>query len=268
MSADKEIKKIDVELKNVDQLIAKNGEDQILKEHKASLLNNKGIELSKRDKHDEALKQILDAIELNPTHPIFFCNKSNFLQKLNRYTEAIEAADQSLALDPNYENAKDSLAASLNNQYVLDTEKGENDVALARIDRALELKPAERIFLCNKASVLNKLSRCEEALTFVEAALSIAPDFPNAKKVKAAILNKLSLADNEKGEYQAALDKVNKSIELSQNELAFYVNKGAYLISLKSFKEAGECADKVLSKDKANELAKQIKEIVQKNLKK
>jgi tetratricopeptide (TPR) repeat protein len=268
MSADKEIKKIEIEIKNIDGIIAKNPTEQILKEHKAALLNNKAIELNKREKYEDALKTINESIELNPTHPVFFCNKSNFLQRLNRYVESIESAEQSLALDPNYENAKDSLAASLNNQYVLDTEKGENEIALTRIDKALELKPNEKIFLCNKASVLNKLGRSEEAMGLVEAALAIAPDFPNAKKVKASILNKLSMADNEKAEYQEAINKINKAIELSQNEMAFYVNKGAYLISLKSFKEAGEMADKVLNKDKNNEIAKQIKEIAQKNVKK
>lgn len=268
MSADKEIKKLEVEIKNIDGLISKNPDDQILKDHKAALLNNKAIELSKREKYDEALNAINSSIELNPTHPIFFCNKSNFLQRLNRYVEAIESAEQSLALDANYENAKDSLAASLNNQYVSETEKGENEIAFSRIEKALELKPNERIFLCNKASVLNKLGRSEEAMAFVEAALAIAPDFPNAKKVKAAILNKLSMADNEKGDFQEALSKVNKALELNQNEQAFYINKGAYLISLKSYKEAGEMADKVLYKDKNNEIAKQIKEISQKNLKK
>ena len=268
MSADKELKKIEVDLKNVDALIAKNGPDQVLKEHKAALLNNKAIEMSKKEKYEDALKFIGESIELNPNHHIFYCNKANFLQRLGRYIEAIESADQSLKIEPTYENARDSLAASLNNQYVIETEKGENDTALPKIDRALELKPNERIFLCNKASVLNKVGRCDEAMTFVEAALAIAPDFPSAKKVKAAILNKLSLGDNEKNEYQEALNKVNKAIELNQNEMAFFVNKGAYLISLKSYKEAGEMADKVLGKDKNNELAKQIKEIVQRNIKK
>lgn len=258
---------IDQEINKVNAQLAKTPDDQQLKETKAALLNNKAVELSKRERHEEAIKNVNEAIELNPNQATFYCNKANFLQRLNRYPESIECAEQALKTDPSYENARDTLAASLNNQYVIDCEKGSNEEALERINKALELKPNEKVFLSNKASVLNKLSKLDESMELADKALAIDPAFNNPKKIKASILNKLSMADSEEGKNEEALEKVNRAIELNSNEMAFHVNKAVYLVYLNNFKEAGEIADRVLKAEAHNKTAKQIRDIASKNIK-
>ena len=90
------------------------------------------------------------------------------LNGLGRYQESLEAAEQSLAVDPRKSHAWDSKGRVLQNL-------GRLEDALAAFDQALVLAPhnAETWFL--KIAILRKLSRWEELITVAKQASAMNP---------------------------------------------------------------------------------------------
>ncbi|CAF0811652.1 unnamed protein product [Brachionus calyciflorus] len=257
------IMNIDQELTELNIELQKNPNNLQAKKAKAVLLNNKSLVLSKEDKHEEALKLIKQAVQLDPSNVGLLNNQAIFLSKMAKYNEAIESINKSLELEPKNETALEILSVNLNNQFTLDVEKGLNQEALKKINRAIELRPKEIIFHCNKASILNKMSRYTEALGAADKALSLDQNNSNAKHIKSVILNQLALEDSDNEKYEDALKKINEAILLRPNEIGHYINKGSFLINLNRNDEAAKCAEKALELDKDNKDAKKIKEIIQ-----
>lgn len=257
MNIDQEIARLNVELQ-------KNPDNERAKKAKAICLNNKALALNSKGKHEDALKFVKQAIQLDPAHAAFYCNQALFYSKNNKYNDAIEAASKALELEPHNHNAIETLSLNLNNQFAIDCQKGNDQEALKKIDRAIELKPHEKMFYYNKATILNKLTRYEEADEVIDKALEIDSSCANARLMKSIVLNQLSLVDSNKGNYEDALKKINKAIELKSNEIAYFINKGSYLISLNLLDEATEIVDKALNMDKNNKDVKRLKDILEK----
>lgn len=253
---------IDQELANLSAELQRNPDNVQAKQAKAVLLNNKALTLSKEEKHDEALKLIKQSIELDQSNPGLFNNQAIFLSKVNKYNEAIESVKKALQIDPQNKTSIEILSVNLNNQFTIDVQKGLNNEALEKISRAIELRPNEIIFHCNKASILNKLNRHAEALEWADKALAIDKTNPNARTIKSVILNQLALDDADNQKYEDAIKKIDQAIELKSNEIGHYINKGSFLLSLDRVQEAAKCADKALELDKENKDAKKLKEIV------
>ena len=251
MNIDKELLQINIEL-------AKNPTCQHLKTIKATLLNNKALGLFNKNKGNEALKLINQAIELAQTSALF-SSKSNVLFKMNKYDESMECANKALELDPENPKAKDMVVINLNNKQMVECEKGNFDEALKLLSKAIQLKPEDKSLVCNKALILSYLERYDEAIVEVDKCLVMDESFYNAKVVKAAIVHKLSLNDFEKDDYEAALEKINQAIELKNNEATYLINKSSCLIKLKRYEEAIEFADKALALEKTNKDAAHLR---------
>ena len=67
--------------------------------------NQAAITHSKEGRHDRALKEFGDAIQLNPYEPILYFNRGNTKFYMGIYEEAISDFDIALQLDPNFEDA-------------------------------------------------------------------------------------------------------------------------------------------------------------------
>ena len=64
--------------------------------------NNKGVTLSRLGRYTEAIEAFNQALTIDPDYSSAWNNKGVTLSRLGRYTEAIEAFDQALAIKPDY----------------------------------------------------------------------------------------------------------------------------------------------------------------------
>ena len=160
---------------------------------KAFALNEQGNKAFDADKFNIALGKYSEAIALTPTNKIYYSNKAGCLKILERYEEAIQALDIALRLDPYYLPATEKKASTLNALATLNFQNGQLQLSLIRYDEAIRLNPKEKVFFANKAGVLIKLNRYEEAIKSAEEALKLDPKYEYANEKKRFAQNKMSM---------------------------------------------------------------------------
>ena len=124
-----------------------------------------GLLTHQRNQSQTALKHFRRAIQLNPGNPEYFSNLAAVLNKLKRHTDALQAAEKALELDPDFgpaqfqkgaacselelmDAALDSLQQSLSTGFadvpvlrqIAETQQfiGDNKVALQNVEKALK----------------------------------------------------------------------------------------------------------------------------------
>jgi len=263
------MQKIDQELRAIHCELAKNPGSERLKNVKAALLNNKALLFSQAGKYNDALKFIDQALALNTSENFlaFTSNKASFLHKASKFNDSIECAQKILEIDLNNEKAIEILVLNYSSQASIENEKGNNSLALKMIEKAIELKPKDSILLYNKANILNESQKYDDALSFCFLALQNDPTLASAKSLQAFIFHKMALNEADKKNYEGALEQIDKAIEISNSEIAFFINKSSFLFKLKRYDESAANADKALELQPANQDALNMKKIASKYLK-
>ena len=107
--------------------------------------------------------------------------------------------------------------------------RGEYELALKAMDKAIELKPDFADAWNNRGVALDKLGRHEEALEAFDKAIELKPDYSDAWNNRGVTLGKL-------GRHEEALKAYDKAIELKPDFASAWYNK-ACSYSLKGDKE-------------------------------
>ena len=264
------MQKIDQDLIYISAELAKNPDSERLKNVKASMLNNKALILGQSQRFNDAIKCLNQAIDLNPTEvlPTLITNKASLLHKASRFNESIECASKLLLdIDINNEKANELLVLNYSTLATIDNEKGNNLEALKKVEKALEIRPKDSVLLYNKATILNELEKLDEALEFSDQSIAFDSNLSSAKTLKAFIFHKQALAEADKKNYDEAINKIDKAIEINPSETAFLINKGSFLIKLKRYDSAIETANIVLEQQPSNSDALTIKNISSKYIK-
>ena len=166
------------------------------------------------DMYEEALREIRQAIKLNPNISSPFNNLGLTYLKLKQYKEAIDAFKKAILIDSNYADYYNNLG-----EAYLGTKQCKN--AVTAFSRALRINPyySEAYFNLGRAYILNYLEKEDYSLSidFVqkteeafERAVRINPDylndhFENGKKLLS--LQKYSEAFQEFSKAQKKLEK-------------------------------------------------------------
>ena len=166
---------------------------------------NRGLELHRLRRHEEALESYARAIELWPTLAAAHNNRGVVLRDLGRDAEALESYERALALDPASEQAH-------NNRGVVLREMRRFAEALESYERAIELKPGFAEAHSNRGTVLADLRRHREALQAQERALAIRPGFAQAWVKRGVVLGDLGEAGGAVASLRRALD-IDSSLE-------------------------------------------------------
>ena len=121
----------------------------------ASSWNKKGASLFNQGKYSEALQAFDKAIELDPKFPEIWYNKGNALYSQGKYDDAIKAYNKVLELDSQYAYAWLAKGKSLNYSK-------KYDEAIQCFDKALVIDPQNAEAQSLKDSVLDALRRTTE----------------------------------------------------------------------------------------------------------
>ncbi len=155
----------------------------------------------------------------------------------------------------------------------------EKDNALDAYENCIKLDNKNKEVRINKAIILEKMEKYEEALKVADEVLLLDKNYTKAYYVKALILDKLwrdkeimdlfyngiknsvwweefylvitSKLINEK-DYEEGIKICNEAIKISPMDEKIYTNKTACLLALKRYQEAEECANYILDKINPN----------------
>jgi Flp pilus assembly protein TadD len=138
-------------------------------ENKAILFWKAFIEAS-TGKNEEALSNIDQLIVLQPDSAINWSLKSQVMTNLNRYPEALEAINKSLAMDGKLQGANTT-------KTVLLIKMGEYDQALESVNKDILLMPGNVLGYYNRACIYSLKGDKSHALSDLKKAIEINPWF-------------------------------------------------------------------------------------------
>jgi len=192
-----------------------------------------GVLHFQRGEFSEALRQIDDALKINPNVADAHNNRGNALKKLNRPEQALASYDRAIALKPDD-------AATFNNRGSALKELEQLEEALADFDQAIELRPAFAEAFNNRGNVCRELERFDEALSDYDKALALHANNPDAFNNRGAVLNKLE-------RFEEALADLDKAIALKPDHAEAHYNRGTTLVDLRRFEGALAEFDKAIA---------------------
>lgn len=192
--------------------------------HDADILAMLGTIRGERSDPEGSIRYFEQAIAINPSHAVAYCNYGTTLLALNRYDEALERLDKALSVHPDYAEAHSSRGTVL---YRLQKYPD----ALASLDKAIALNPADANALNTRAGILlAPLGRYGEALTSCNQAIAINPALHAAYNNRGIILKHMK-------RYDEAFASFDKAIAMNPGYGDAYWNKGLLQLALGNYKE-------------------------------
>ena len=206
--------------------------------NEANEYSDKGVELDKLGKHEEALVCFNKALTIDPNNINANYNKGLALIKFGKNEEAIEYFDKALFLDPNNINAlfsKGGIFGRLNRF----------EEALECFNKMLDLDPQNINIYLGKGMALNELNKYKEALE----CLTLAPENVETNTSKGIALYELN-------RFEEALECFDKVLKKKPDNINALLVTGAILGNLSKHEEALVCFNKMLDLDPNNPHAK------------
>ena len=206
----------------------------------------------------EALRELDQAIALNPGYAEAYSYRGNLFSAANRYADALRDYDRAITLKPDYAeayiNRGNILAAAgrygpamgdYNQAITLDpasadawfnrgkvyARTGYAKEAMRDLDRAIALKPAYAEALINRGNLLATAQRYTEAIRDYDQAIEIKPDDSVAYNNRGAI----HAAGNRCAE---AINDYTRAIEINSRYTGAYLNRAAAYFAIKDYPRA------------------------------
>jgi tetratricopeptide (TPR) repeat protein len=192
------------------------------------LVKNSQILLQKGD-IDTALKEIDKAIELDPKFVSAFFVRAIIRGKKGDTAGVLADYNKIIELDP----AGPFLEVIYTNRSSILLQKGEIDLALEDLNKAISLKPKAAIIYIARAVARLQKGEMQGALADYEKSIELSPTF------YAAFLGRGSFRFRD-GDFDGALTDYNKAIELNSKQADLYVNRGIVRGMKKDFSGAIE----------------------------
>jgi tetratricopeptide (TPR) repeat protein len=174
--------------------------------------NMLGYELGKKGQSDEAMRQIQEAIRLQPNYAEAHNNLGSFLGQKGQTDEAIQQFQEALRLKPDGVEAQRNLGVALE-------KKGQEDQATSQYQQALRLKPDDAEAHNNFGVALYKKGQTEEAIRHYQEAIRLQPDYAKAH-------NNLGFALSKQGQTEEAIRHYQEAIRLQPDYAEAHNNLG------------------------------------------
>jgi eukaryotic-like serine/threonine-protein kinase len=178
----------------------------------ATAWSNRGVVYADLDQWDKALADYSKAIELDPKYAKAWFNRGNAYANLGQWDKALADYFKAIELDP-------KLVMALKNRSAVYCALGQWDKAVADLSRILELAPdnaephndlAWFLATCPDAKVRDP----GRAVELAKRAVALAPK-------EGTFWNTLGVAYYRAGDWKAAIEALNKSMDLSKGGDAF-----------------------------------------------
>ena len=233
-------------LQQHDKALADWSKETELKPDHAGAWHNRGTAYSVLKQYDKALADLTKAIELQPGRADSWSNRGNAYRALKQYDKALADHSQAIDTEPGY-------VAAWNNRGAVYQELKRYDQAIADYSKAVELNPDCNEAWYNRGKVHHALTQYDKAIADYRKALELVrshagkcnnvawllatcPEerFRDPKQAvelaKRAVdlepnnqlyRNTLGVAQYRAGDFQAAVEALNKSIELRKGGDSF-----------------------------------------------
>jgi tetratricopeptide (TPR) repeat protein len=227
---------------------------------------NRGLAELRLQKYQDARADFDQAIALHPELPEALVNRALAQQGLGKYAEGIEDLTRALKLGApatqvyflrhqlreragDQEGSKKDLQECLRSKpngelgwLTRGYAKITTDLpgALADFNEALKLNPRSLAGLQNKAHILGRLGKNEEAVRVLDRAVELYPDFVHARSGRGVYLARL-------GRREAALKDAEASLDKDRQPLTTYQVAGIYALTSRTNAEDRREAMRLLS---------------------
>lgn len=149
---------------------------------------NEGIELTNQSKFEDALESLNKAIELNPSNALSYFSKAIAYHNLGQFRAAYENYGKAILLDKKMIDAYYNRAQAI--LGLEDATEEELKEALSNLETATELDPNFIDAHYYSAVVKKKLGLYESAIVSLNKVLDLQPESPYSKALKNLILTK------------------------------------------------------------------------------
>jgi len=156
--------------------------------NKARPYLNLGEALANRKRYDEALTNLLKAIQIDPNYSEVRLNLGLLYGKQGNTKEAIEQYHKAIRIDPNFAKAYNNLGVALK-------EQGKTEEAISSLQKALQLDPDLVEAQMNLGAALAAQNNTAAAIDHFKKALKLNPDLPKARFMLGDALLKAGQAD-------------------------------------------------------------------------
>lgn len=185
-----------------------------------------GINMEAMEKYQEALTHYEYAFKLAPNNFTALAYKGDALLKLKKYNDAINCYIEALNGENFNKGALDGIE---------DAVEEVPDVVIAKLKAQHVKSPKEQMWTGILASILYNTKKYEEAAKLYNELLQDEPEAP--------IYAALSDTHKEIGNYQQALDDIEKALELNPDEASYLVKKALLYLTLGDYDKAIEATD-------------------------
>ena len=156
--------------------------------------------LMSMDRLSDAEKEIRKAIAEDPNESIYHCQLSIVLSRTNRANQSVEAAQQAIQLDPEYDSAYYALALA-------HLERSDYVAAERAIESAKMLDPEDADYYAVEARIHLDRTKYDKALDAATAGLEIDPKNDSCRFFRSVALGKLGRTAEADEEAQLLLEQ-------------------------------------------------------------
>lgn len=217
---------------------------------------NRGRLLDDAGNHAQAIECYDTALALVSDDVVALANRGNSLRSLNRFAEAKASYEAALAIEPNN-------PASLNGLGQCLSSLGKPDQGLLFVDKALQIARFPEV-LAERAIILAKLGRLDEALASTDEAIRKGLRNPQVYNNRGEMLARLSKVDESVASFDEAL-------KLNPRYSPAHFGKARTLCNAKRFASAKAAIDLYFASsdgsDNLGEAAKAVVSLCQDGLK-
>lgn len=188
--------------------------------------NNLGLAHDRIGKYEEAVRELNEALRLNPDYIEVHNNLGVTYDRVGMPDEAVNELKEALKLNPNYTEAH----CNLGNIYA---RSGRYEEAAGELHEALRINPELAIAHNNLGNIYAFQKRNEEAIQEFKEALRINPDYAPAH-------NNLGNAYAEAGRFEDALQEFQEALRLDPEFPEAYLSMGLAYYAGNSFDRAAQ----------------------------
>ena len=218
-----------------------NQKDSAIEDYNQSLIINPNLPnshlgrayiLYERGEKEQALENLEKVLAINPNLPLALMLKGEILAYQNSpdFPGAIEAYSAALAVNPNDPDI-------LNNRCGAYVATQQLELALADCDRGLQIQPNDASIYLIRGNIRLAQDNFEDAVQDYSRAIKINEQAGNVQLNQAAYSNRASALVNL-GDFNSALNDVNKAIDIKPDAAEDYFKRGMVQVAMNN-KEDG-----------------------------